>query len=383
MEHGGDIYTNRGIELDFSVNLNPLGPPELVRSALRDMPDLLVCYPDPYCRELRRALAERLGVPETYILCGNGASELLQAALQAIRPAKVLIPVPTYQGYERAALAAGAEVVFRQLERKNGFRITEDILKDIEVLPKGSILFICNPNNPVGNCIREDLLQRIAEKCRRAGIYLIVDECYLELVPGEEARSMRRFLSANPYLVIVRAFTKTYAMPGVRLGYLLAADKALLEKIRLQQPEWSVSMLAQCAGLAALSLDRAAGANERRGTDRGAVGGADGEAERKNADSVSYLPSSLQVIHDERKYVCQRLRNLGAHVYDGEAGFVLFSCDGELYEPLRESGILIRRCDGIRGIESAGSGKHFYRIGLREHSENVRLLDRIQDLLSQ
>ena len=354
MEHGGDIYTNRGIELDFSVNLNPLGPPEQVRSALRDMPDLLVCYPDPYCRELRRALAERLGVPETYILCGNGASELLQAAIQAIRPAKVLIPVPTYQGYERAALAAGAEVVFRQLERKNGFRITEDILEDIEALPRGSILFICNPNNritedilediealprgsilficnpnnPVGNCIREDLLQRIAEKCRRAGIYLIVDECYLELVPGEEARSMRRFLSANPYLVIVRAFTKTYAMPGVRLGYLLAADKALLEKIRLQQPEWSVSMLAQCAGLAALSLDRVASVNERCGTDREEGDGANGEPDRKNADSTSYLTTALQVIHDERDYVCQRLRNLGAHVYDGEAGFVLFSCDG-------------------------------------------------------
>ena len=383
MEHGGDIYTNRGIELDFSVNLNPLGPPELVRSALRNMLDLLACYPDPHCRELRRALAERLDVPETYILCGNGASELLQAAIQAIRPAKVLIPVPTYQGYERAALAAGAEAVFRQLDRENGFRITEDILKDIEVLPRGSILFICNPNNPVGNCIREDLLQRIAEKCRSAGVYLIVDECYLELAPGEEARSMRRFLSANPYLVIVRAFTKTYAMPGVRLGYLLAADKALLEKIRLQQPEWSVSMLAQCAGLAALSLDRAAGVNERCGTDREEGDGANGEAERKSADSTSYLTTALQVIHDERDYVCQRLRNLGAHVYDGEAGFVLFSCDGELYEPLRESGILIRRCDGIRGIESAVSGKHFYRIGLREHSENVRLLDRIQDLLSQ
>lgn len=383
MEHGGDIYTNRGIELDFSVNLNPLGPPEQVRSALRDMPDLLVCYPDPYCRELRRALAERLGVPETYILCGNGASELLQAAVQAIRPAKVLIPVPTYQGYERAALAAGAETVFRQLDRENGFRITEDILEDIEALPRGSILFICNPNNPVGNCIREDTLQRIAEKCRSAGVYLIVDECYLELVPGEEARSMRRFLPANPYLAVVRAFTKTYAMPGVRLGYLIASDDTLLERIRLQQPEWSVSMLAQCAGLAALSLNRAAGVDERRGTDLGAGGGADSEAERKSAGRVSYLAASLQVIHDERNYVCQRLRKLGAHVYAGEAGFVLFSCDGELYEPLRESGILIRRCDGIRGIESAVGGQHFYRIGLREHSDNVRLLDRIQSLLSQ
>ena len=404
MEHGGDIYTNRGIELDFSVNLNPLGPPEQVRSALRNMLDLIACYPDPLCRELRHALALKLGVPEAWILCGNGASEMLQAAVQAIKPTKVLIPVPTYQGYERAARAAGAEVVFRQLERENGFRITDDILEDIEALPEGSILFVCNPNNPVGNCIREDLLQRIAEKCGKAGIYLIVDECYLELVPGEEMRSMRRFLSTNPYLMIVRAFTKTYAMPGVRLGYLMASDEALRGKISLQQPEWSVSMLAQCAGLAALSMDRAAGVNERRGTDRGADGAAEGESEKGAAGRASYLSDALKVIHDERAYVSQGLRDLGADVYDGEAGFVLFSCDRDLYEPFRESGVLIRRCDNLRGLESAGSGQdnsrsgqecaesgqdnagsgqHFYRIGLRKHSENVRLLDRIQDLLSQ
>jgi histidinol-phosphate/aromatic aminotransferase/cobyric acid decarboxylase-like protein len=115
-------------------------------------------------------------------------------------------------------------------------------------------------------------------------------------------------------------------------------------------------MFAQKAGLAALSLD---------GT------------------TNAYLASARDLIREERAYVCQRLRDLGAEVYDGEAGFVLFSCSRELYEPLRESGILIRRCDGIRGIESAGSGKHFYRIGLREHSDNVCLLDRIQSFLSQ
>lgn len=368
MEHGGDIYTNRGIELDFSVNLNPLGPPEEVRSALQSMLDASACYPDPHCRELRHALARKLEVSEEWVLCGNGASELLLAAAQAIRPAKVLIPVPTYQGYERAAAAAGAETIFHQLMEENGFEITDDIWQDIEALPAGSLLFVCNPNNPVGNCIREDLLQKIAEKCRSAGVYLLVDECYLELLPDEAARSMRHYLPRNPYLLIVRAFTKTYAMPGVRLGYLMASDQALIEKIHLQQPEWSVSMFAQKAGLAALSLD---------GT------------------TNAYLASARDLIREERAYVCQRLRDLGAEVYDGEAGFVLFSCSRELYEPLRESGILIRRCDSMRGLEHAdGSPQgaegrpqdidgrpHFYRIGLRGHGDNTRLMDRIQELL--
>jgi threonine-phosphate decarboxylase len=251
---------------------------------------------------------------------------------------------------------------------ENGFEITDDIWQDIEALPAGSLLFVCNPNNPVGNCIREDLLQKIAEKCRSAGVYLLVDECYLELLPDEAARSMRHFLPRNPYLLIVRAFTKTYAMPGVRLGYLMASDQALIEKIHLQQPEWSVSMFAQKAGLAALSLD---------GT------------------TNAYLASARDLIREERAYVCQRLRDLGAEVYDGEAGFVLFSCSRELYEPLRESGILIRRCDSMRGLEHAdGSPQgadgrpqdidgrpHFYRIGLRGHGDNTRLMDRIQELL--
>lgn len=359
MEHGGDIYTNRNIELDFSVNLSPLGPPETVLQALMtDLPagegagkgalaKRISQYPDHDCRELRRALAKKLGVPAGWILCGNGASELLMAAAQAVRPEKALIAAPTYQGYERCLRAAGAEVVRHFLQKSGGFTLRENILTCLEKDDAVSMLILCNPANPVGNCIEPGLLGRIADACREKRILLIADECYLDLLPDAEKRSLKGSLADNPYLAIVNAFTKTYAMPGLRLGYLLTSNAALYEKLRLQQPEWSVSMAAQRAGTAAIR-------------------------------DAGYLKDAVRMVRTERAYVCDRLKGLGAEVFDGEGPFILFHTDAELYEPLRKQGILIRRCDGIPGLDGPG---HFYRTGLRSRSENCLLMDKIERIL--
>lgn len=366
MEHGGDIYGNLNIELDFSVNLSPAGPPEAVRRALREMLEeacqedkaqsALTCYPDPECRELRRELSRKLEVPEKWILCGNGASELLMAAVQAIRPGKAVIPVPTYQGYERALQASGTEICCYPMKREEGYVLTDRILEELDGLPEGSMLFLCNPNNPVGNCIDRALLARIAERCRTGRVFLLVDECYLELLQDGDERSMRRFVGENPYLLILNAFTKSYAVPGLRLGYLLTENEPLREKIRLQQPEWSVSMIAQRAGVAALR--------------------------EESVEGRQYLAHAAEMIRTERKYVCGKLREYGAQVLDGEAGFVLFSCSSVLYEPLRARGILIRRCDEIRGVRKEGESDHYYRIGLRKHSDNARLMEEIGEIMN-
>ena len=350
MEHGGDIYGNQNIELDYSVSLSPLGTPQSVILQMREeIP--LTCYPDLQCRGLRSALSQRLGLPADQILCGNGASELLMAVVQAVRPKRALVPAPTYQGYERALQAAGAEIVTHDLRREEGYILTERILEEARDV---SMLFLCNPNNPVGNCIAPALLRRIADHCRDNGIVLVVDECYLDLLPDAERRTMRNALASNPYLVIINAFTKAYAMPGIRLGYLLTANGDLHEKIRLQQPEWSVSMFAQRAGIAALG-------------DRG------------------YLPRAVQEVRTEREFVCEKLRVIGAEVFDGEAPFVMFRTQEELYEPLRARGILIRRCAGFRGMAEVrpepGSSGHFYRIGLRSRAENEKLMETIGQIV--
>ena len=161
---------------------------------------------------------------------------------------------------------------------------------------------------------------------------------------------MNRVLPENPYLIIVNAFTKAYALPGIRLGYLAAGNEELRERTRLQQPEWSVSMLAQRAGIAALG-------------------------------SKEYLNEAGQAVRTEREYVCAQLQELGMEVFDGEAPFVMFLSGKELYEPLKEKGILIRRCDGIRGVrDPSEENGQYYRIGLRSHAENVRLMKAIREV---
>lgn len=358
LEHGGDIYGNKNIELDFSVNLSPIGPPQEVCRLLKeeDWTGILTNYPDPTYRELGQALSQKIDLPEDWILCGNGASELLMAVVQAVRPKRAMIPVPSYQGYERALQAVGAEILFYQLDREKGFALTEDILERADGLKRlagtkeETMLFLCNPNNPVGKCIEPELLDQIAEYCKTNHIFLVVDECYLDLLPEAQSRTMKRKLPENPHLIIVNAFTKAYALPGIRLGYLTTGNEELREKIRMQQPEWSVSMFAQKAGIAALS-------------------------------SRDYLEEARQTVQAEREYICARLQELGMKVFDGEASFVMFLSRKELYEPLKEEGILIRRCDEIRGVrEQSGERGYYYRIGLRSHAENVRLMLAIREV---
>lgn len=162
---------------------------------------------------------------------------------------------------------------------------------------------------------------------------------------------MKGALAGNPYLVIVSAFTKAYAMPGIRLGYLMTSNDELRGRIQMQQPEWSVSMFAQRAGIAALCAEK-------------------------------YLDEARQAVQTEREYVCERLREMGMEVFDGEAPFVMFLSGKELYDSLREKGILIRRCDEIRGVRNKSEEEgHYYRIGLRSHMENIRLLKSIREVL--
>ena len=359
MEHGGDIYGNKNIDLDFSVNLSPIGPPQEVCRLLKgeDWTGILTNYPDPEYRELRQSLSQKMDFPEDRILCGNGTSELLMAAVQAVRPKRAMIPVPSYQGYERALQAVGAKILFYKLDRGKGFALTEDILERTDGLKKlagtkkDTMLFLCNPNNPVGKCIKPELLNKIADYCKANHIYLVMDECYIDLLTDAQSRTMKRKLLENPYLIIVNAFTKAYALPGIRLGYLMTGNEELRERIRMQQPEWSVSMLAQMAGIAALS-------------------------------SRGYLEEARQAVRVEREYISGQLQELGMEVFDGEAPFVMFLSGKELYEPLKEKGILIRRCDGIRGVrDQSEENGHYYRIGLRSHAENRRLISEIREVI--
>lgn len=340
-DHGGDIYGTDGVRLDFSVNTNPLGMPDTVRSAIIDALPTYSRYPDPHCRELRAALGAFHALDPAQILCGNGAAELIYAVSAAFRPKTTLVTAPAFSEYEKAVRLYGGEMRYYPLSERDGFVLTEGILE--ELTPQLDMLFLCTPNNPTGRLIPTELLCRIAEKCYENDIAFVLDECFLDFTDG---RSMLGELRRFPKLLVLRAFTKIYAMAGLRLGTLYCAHTAVLERIAAHIPTWSVSAVAQAAGKAALRDD-------------------------------TWLQKTRRMTEEERSFMVSALRSLGLAVYPGDANFMLIKSDTPLYAPLLERGIMVRRCESFNGLD-----RRFVRIGLKTREENRALINALGEVLN-
>ena len=347
--HGGDIVGAReiwkGELLDFSANLNPLGMPESVRKAAEDAVREAIHYPDPLCRELCAAIARRDNVTPEHILCGNGAADLVFRLAFSQRPRRVLVTAPTFSEYQDAVQAAGGEVIYHRLMPKNNFDLTEAVLDDLD--DGLDMAFFCTPNNPTGRLIDRELMLRILERCREKGIRVVVDECFLSLSDPGEQMSLAGELEHFPNLVLLRAFTKSYAMPGLRLGYCLSADAALLDGLsRCAQP-WSVSGPAQAAGLAALA-------------------------------EQEHPARARQLIAVERSWLIDALRALRLQVFPSQVNYILFRAPGvdDLKERLLVHGVLIRSCANYVGL-----GSDYYRVAVRPHQENEELIGAMKEVL--
>lgn len=338
--HGGDIYRNQ-IRLDFSVNTNPLGMPDSVREALHQAVEEAEHYPDIHAKELTKAVAERLRISEKRLVFGNGASELFHAVLNAVKPSKILIPVPSFLGYEEAAKAMDCEVIFYEMKKEEKFCLTERILDALD--ESISLVFLANPNNPVGNLVEPELIFKIAEKCRQCDITLVLDECFMELTGKEMTHSFFYQLDEFSNVVVVRAFTKLYAIPGVRLGYLIC-EQTLAEKIRLQLPEWNLSVFAQRAGVAAIK-------------------------------EQEYVARAVVCIQTQRLFLREELKAAGCNVFDSDADYLLFYSEKKLYELFLQRGILIRDCSNFRGLQ-----RGYYRIAVKSEEQNRIFADVLREI---
>ena len=346
--HGGDWagFENRygKVPLDFSVNVSPLGVPDGVRRAVERSAGQADRYPDPLCRALRKGIAEKEGVPAEHILCGNGAADLIFRAVLAQKPRRALVPVPTFAEYEAALQIIGCQIEYYPLGEEKNFALDSGILDTIG--PGTEMVFLCQPNNPTGLTAPRPLLLQVLERCRSVGALLVLDECFCDFLDEPEACSLTGELSKWKNLLILKSFTKLCAMAGVRLGYCLSADKALLGAMALAGPPWPVSSLAQAAGLAAL-------------------------------EEKDYVRGVRELIHAERPRLTVGLERLGLRVIPGEANYLLFQCQKPLAAPLAERGILLRECGNYRGLDET-----WCRAAVRTHAENQRLIWAMEEVLA-
>lgn len=346
--HGGDWAGYRAEfgrdALDFSANVSPLGLPAGVAAAITNVLPTADRYPDPLCRQLRAALAGAEGVPADWILCGNGAADLIFRLALAVRPRRALLPAPTFAEYEAALQTVGCAVQRVFLREENEFAVTEEFID--AVTPETDIVFLCQPNNPTGQVTPPALVERLVRRCAECGAVLVVDECFLDFLPDRDAWTAKQLLRDAPQLIILKAFTKLYAMAGVRLGYALCGDATLLEKMRGAGQPWAVSSLAQAAGLAALQ-------------------------------ETAYAGAVRALIAEQRPRMAAGLRALGLRVMDGQANYLLFRATPDFGEKLRRRGAVVRSCANYPGLDAA-----WYRTAVRTAEENTRLLQIMGEILA-
>jgi len=247
--HGGDIYRNE-ILYDFSVNTNPYGPPEGILKAIQDSVVDISKYPDVFCEQLINKIAVKEGINSNQILCTNGAAEFFFAFCQALKPQKALLQAPAFAEYENALKTIDCKIEFYESKKNPGFQLQKDFIEKLQ--EDLDVVFLCTPNNPTGVCISDGLLEQIIKKCQEQKIYLVLDICFLDFVGLGEQEKWINKMQKNPYLILVKAFTKLYSIPGIRLGYGMSSNISLLEKIKSMLQPWNVSSLAQTAGIAAL-----------------------------------------------------------------------------------------------------------------------------------
>lgn len=341
--HGGDLY-GRKVVLDFSVNTNPLGTPPSVVRAVERTAQKLCRYPDPGCRELTAALHVYEGVEEENILCGCGAAELIYSYCSAIRVEKSLLTAPTFSEYAAALEAVGSRTEYYWLEAQDGFSLTEKFLGKLKTTDCKAV-FLCTPNNPTGQLISPEMLKDILNICRRRSIRLFVDECFLELSDSGRELSLAGAVEAYPELFVLKAFTKSYGMAGLRLGYCLSGDQELLTEMSRRGQPWNVSLPAQEAGIAAL-----------------------GEA--------AFIEEARTLIRRERPGMEAELKDLNLVVCPSQANYLLLKSPVELYEPLLKRGILIRDCSNYLGL-----GRGWYRMAVKRPEENRQLLDALREII--
>ena len=378
--HGGNIYKvfrekNLKEILDYSSNINPYGIPESLKSRIIENLEILERYPDPDYVELREKLANLNNVNLSDIILGNGATEIIFLFMKVINPKKILIVSPTFGEYERAVKAVGTsrnsidlscsddnknienkeiEIEYFELKESDDFNLNIGNLKN-QLEKKYDLLIICNPNNPTGKFLKLAQTEEILKECNKYDTKLFIDEAFIEFLADGMKESIINTEENKKNLFVTRAFTKFFAIPGLRLGYGMYFDKELEQKISEKKEPWSVNNIAELAGLTVL-------------------------------DDTEYIEKTLKWITKEKIYMYEKLNEIsGIKVYETEVNFITGKIDEKLFleglnvKVLRgkmlEQGILIRDASNFKFLD-----ERFFRLAIKDRASNDRVIEAMKEI---
>jgi len=360
--HGGNIYKifrEKNIDkiLDYSSNINPYGVPENLKKEIFEKLFVLERYPDPDYIELREKIAEKNNLNIENIIVGNGATEIIFLFMKILSPKKVLIVSPTFGEYERAIKAStlandSLEINYFELKEAENFVLN---IKNLETELENNydLLILCNPNNPTGQFLKLKKIEEILKICEQKNTKLFVDEAFVEFVEDWENESIINSKENKENLFVIRAFTKFFAIPGLRLGYGICFNNNLLKKMLEKKEPWSVNNIADLAGKTVL-------------------------------DDENYIQKTKEWIKDQKKYMYENLNKIeGLRAYKTEVNFILLKIEDNLLEKgldvknlrkkMLEKGILIRDASNFIYLN-----KHYFRLAIKDKLNNEKKMYHVQ-----
>lgn len=370
--HGGNIFQfahEQRIEpyevVDFSANINPLGPSQRGLDALNAQLRYISHYPDATNDDVLNAIADTYGMDKHQIIVGNGAAELLYAICRLPGYTGAFVPAPGFSEYKEALEASKIpvrDIFYRPREDDNGkpyFEVPYLALETFAAELKGQdgriIVFLGNPNNPDGTLLDKDHIRTVASMLKDANSLLVIDESFIDFVGNDPLQdnehSIRSLVNEFDNIIVVHSFTKFYAVPGLRIGAAFT-NETLITQLQQYIPSWSVNTLAQAYTKAALN-------------------------------DVDYIKRTKQELNEERAFMYNALDAIeGITVYPPSANFMLFQVNQEgitanyINDELKKYNMIVRNCDSYVGLTN-----HWVRIAIKDHDTNIKLVDKLTDIL--
>lgn len=350
--HGGNIQEiseryqiDKDCLLDFSANINPLGIPEGIKEVLTEGIEALIHYPDSRYRSLIQSIAAFHELPEAYVYPANGAAEAIFMLGRTLKVEKLLLLAPTFMEYEAAFTQQGTEFCYFNLEQRAFQWSVSDVIHAAKE-QQATAICLCNPNNPTGQQVEQDELEALLAFCREQEIDLIIDEAFVDFT--REEYSLVSAIKDYPKLFIFRSMTKMFAIPGLRLGYLLTSNSSILSAIEERTVPWHINTFAALAGQQALK-------------------------------EVQFISDSKAYIAQERHYLesgLSRFKEL--ELVPSQTNFIFFQYRGSgcLQEKMIQKNILIRNCNSFNGLT-----QKFYRIAVKSRADNQSFLKALEAIL--
>ena len=355
--HGSDLekiadyyHLNKENIVLFGANVNPLGLSGQVKKELAAHLDVISSYPDRNYTDLKKAIASYTGTSAEHIVVGNGSTELISLLISQRAPKKALLLGPTYSEYARELNLVGGTLEYYNLKEEQDFKLdisdlTDALKSDID------LLIICNPNNPTSSAISTPDIRELLAVCRSLGIFVMIDETYIEFAPEGAALSAVSLVPEFDNFMVIRGVSKFFAAPGLRFGYGLTSNQAFLQTLLTHQNPWSLN----------------------------SVGAYAGERMLKDTD---YIKKTWTLIDSERTRMCTELSGLDTvKIYPAYANFVLVRILKEgltsfdVFEKAIHQNLMIRDCSSFESLNG-----EYVRFCIMNPEDNDRLLEVFRSL---